>query len=120
MTNIHMKGLIASRQLYSLGCNTLRQTETCRALFSSTSLLQKGRQAIEKSEVEAADPFLSKLQQQTEASYLELLSRKDQVPQTEDDQEAEEKEEVSIVNFCHASAMSRHTHLQVLRVKKGP
>ena len=58
--------------------------------------------------MEAADPFLSKLQQQTEASYLELLSRKDQVPQTEeDDHEAEEREEVNIGrwHFCYSRLM---------------
>lgn len=67
---------------------------TSRAFGSSLIGLQKGIAGIEREEVEAADPFLSKLQQQTEASYLELLSRKDQVPHTEDDQLAEEDEEV--------------------------
>lgn len=53
---------------------------------------------IESSEIEAADPFLSKLQQQTEASYLELLSRKEDVPDTEDDASIEE-EEVLVCQF---------------------
>ena len=90
-----MRALSASRQVQTLGNIALRQSETCRALFSSSSLSQSRHQPIEESEVEAADPFLSKLQQQTEASYLELLSRKDQVPQTEDDQAAEVQEEVA-------------------------
>ena len=90
-----MRALNVSSQLSArLLSSSLNLPETGRALLSTTSLLNKGRQGFEESEIEAADPFLSKLQQQTEASYLELLSRKDQVPQTEDDQAAEEAEEV--------------------------
>ena len=103
---LKMKALVTSRRLYTLACGTSRQQGSCKALFSSTSLSQSRSQRIEESEVEAADPFLSKLQQQTEASYLELLSRREEVPQTEDDQAAEEQEEVElrldILSFCVA------------------
>ena len=63
---------------------------------SFTALKAQERSAISDSEIEAADPFLSKLQKQTEAGYLELLARKDQVPSTEEDRLEEEELEVSI------------------------
>jgi len=46
---------------------------------------------LSDSDIAAADPFLSKLQKQTEAGYLELLARKDDVPETEEDKLAEEE-----------------------------
>ena len=68
-----------------------RVGSSCRG-FGSSAQCSKASRPIESSEVEAADPFLSKLQKQTEASYLELLSRKDEVPDTEDDPSVKEQE----------------------------
>lgn len=48
----------------------------------------------EDEETAPVDPFLRKLQQKTEASYLELLSRKEDVPQTEEDRLEDEAQEV--------------------------
>ena len=68
----------------------------CFRAISFTATNAQERTNISDSEIEAADPFLSKLQKQTEAGYLELLARKDQVPSTEEDRLEEEESEVSI------------------------
>lgn len=65
----------------------------CQA-YATSKLLSQKQAGLDNAEVEAIDPFLSKLQQQTEASYLELLKRKDDVPDTEDEKREEELEEV--------------------------
>ena len=74
--------LLITRQLRTMGT----MFSSCRNFGASPLAFSRRPENIEQSEIEAADPFLSKLQQQTEASYLELLSRKDEVPQTEDEQ----------------------------------
>lgn len=80
----------------SLLPRALRHLEpSCRAFGSTVISLSRGPQEVNDSEIEAADPFLSKLQQQTEASYMELISRKEEVPRTEDEAKAEEEKEVT-------------------------
>jgi hypothetical protein len=65
-----------------------------RPFFTTSSSPQRSSDSS-SSEIEAADPFLSKLQKQTEAGYLNLLARQNEVPDTEDDKLAEEELEAS-------------------------
>ena len=67
----------------------------CQSFVTSTTAAAQRQDEPDSSEVEAVDPFLAKLQHQTEASYLELLSRKDAVAQTEEVALEEEQIEVS-------------------------
>jgi len=69
-----------------------------RSLITTATISQRSSY-FSNSEIEAADPFLSKLQKQTEAGYLELLARKDEVPDTEEDRLAEEEIEVSMASL---------------------
>ena len=79
----------------STASNLLNCLSNIRA-FGFAAVNAQERANLSDSEIEAADPFLSKLQKQTEAGYLELLARKDQVPSTEEDRLEEEELEVSI------------------------
>ena len=79
---------LRAEQALGLGCTL------CHSFATSTTGAAQHRDELESSEVEAVDPFLAKLQHQTEASYLELLSRKDAVAKTEEDALEEEQIEV--------------------------
>jgi len=87
--------------ILSFTLHNLRLIETlsssCRIFrpYITTATSLQRSPDLSSSEIEAADPFLSKLQKQTEAGYLELLARKDEVPDTEDDKLAEEELEAS-------------------------
>lgn len=89
-----------------------------RSFITSIATQAQMPQDIDESEVEAADPFLSKLQQQTEASYLELLSRKDNVPQTEDEELAEQEEEVR--SLLHSKSSHIYNWLNCILARQNP
>ena len=89
--------ITAARSLtqFRAGKALVLRCKPCQSFVTSTTAATQRRDELDSSEVEAVDPFLSKLQHQTEASYLELLSRKDAVAQTEEDALEEEQIEVS-------------------------
>ena len=74
--------------------SSLQLTKSSVRHILATSAAQSNK--LDEDDINAVDPFLAKLQDKTEASYIELLAKEDHTSQVPDSDDVREEEELEV------------------------